>query len=46
MLKSTAQKAEGKLNELLKLVNELEFWLRDARRRLDMANNEESQIQV
>ncbi|XP_049782226.1 dystrophin, isoforms A/C/F/G/H-like, partial [Schistocerca cancellata] len=43
--KSQAQQAEQKFKAFSKLVDELEVWLRDARRKIDLANNDEGQLQ-
>jgi hypothetical protein len=41
-----AQQCENKLKEYNKLVAELQIWLKDAKRRLEQANNEEVQLKV
>ncbi|GLH12302.1 Dystrophin [Gryllus bimaculatus] len=43
--KHQAQQAEEKLREFNYSVSALEPWLRDARRRLELANNDEGQLQ-
>lgn len=41
-----AQQGENVLKEYNKLVAELQMWLKDAKRRLEQANNEEVQLKV
>jgi hypothetical protein len=44
--KAEAQEGEEKLKECIKLMAELQMWLKDAKRRLEQANNEEVQLKV
>jgi hypothetical protein len=44
--KAEAQEGEEKLKECNKLMAELQTWLKDAKRRLEQANNEEVQLKV
>jgi hypothetical protein len=41
-----AQQCENELKEYNKLLAELQMWLKDAKRRLEQANNEEIQLKV
>ncbi|PNF25449.1 hypothetical protein B7P43_G08800, partial [Cryptotermes secundus] len=44
--KAEAQEGEEKLKECSKLMAELQLWLKDAKRRLEQANNEEVQLKA
>ncbi|XP_069695333.1 dystrophin, isoforms A/C/F/G/H isoform X7 [Periplaneta americana] len=44
--KTEAQQGEDRLKEYNKLVAELQMWLKDAKRRLEQANNEEVQLKA
>ncbi|PSN39418.1 hypothetical protein C0J52_22771 [Blattella germanica] len=44
--KTEAQQGEDKLKEYNRLLAELQIWLKDAKRRLEQANNEEGQLKA
>jgi len=44
--RTEAQQGENKLRDCNQLVAELQMWLKDAKRRLEQANNEELQLKV
>jgi len=44
--KAEAQQGENRLKEYNNLLSELQMWLKDAKRRLEQANNEEVQLKV